>query len=397
MRFLTDESCPLISDLIRKCKSLRWAVTWASKGFNAFEVLKTNEEKIEQLIVGLHFYQTHPDFIEAFMSNEGVRFKMSPAGVFHPKVYLFEHEHGEWDCFVGSENFTKMAFSLNQEALVHFNHNDLDATSAHAAIDGMLIALYAQANAFNEYKLAGYQTIWKRQQRHLEHVSGNYSDPLSDKKNIASRSPLETAIFKMNWQEYFKMISIDNQHSIDGRLCLLEEAQKMFRQTRHFVDFDYQSRRGIGGLKERKEIDWKWFGSMVGSGKFKNLIKDNSSLVSEALDAIPIEGIVTQEHFEKYLKLYLSVMGNEPLATATRLLAMKRPDYFVCLDSKNLELFKKDFGIHGAIHIADYWTRVIQRIQDSNWWNSPEPEVGTLEQRIWKCRTAFLDVPWYQS
>lgn len=74
---------------------------------------------------------------------------------------------------------------------------------------------------------------------------------------------------------------------------------------------------------------------------------------------------------------------------------MKRPDYFVCLDSKNRDKLCKEFGISKNIGLDRYWDEVVQRLVDSNWWNSPEPQDG-IERRIWRCRAAFLDVKFYQ-
>ena len=41
------------------------------------------------------------------------------------------------------------------------------------------------------------------------------------------------------------------------------------------------------------------------------------------------------------------------------------------------------------------WEKVVERITDSNWWNSPEPTEG-LARRIWRCWAAFLDVRFYK-
>src|SRR5947209_1660220 len=103
MRFLsTPETVEWeIGRLIRKCKRLRWAVAWASHNFGLCQLLEKHESKIHQLTVGIHFYQTHPDFIAAFLNRPTVHFVMDLGGVFHPKLYLFEHDDGGWDCIMG--------------------------------------------------------------------------------------------------------------------------------------------------------------------------------------------------------------------------------------------------------------------------------------------------------
>jgi hypothetical protein len=71
--------------LIRECSSCQIAVAWASVGFEAFHLLAKDHQKIRRMVVGTHFYQTHPQFIEMFLTNPSVRFVLNPDGVFHRK------------------------------------------------------------------------------------------------------------------------------------------------------------------------------------------------------------------------------------------------------------------------------------------------------------------------
>jgi hypothetical protein len=86
--------------------------------------------------------------------------------------------------------------------------------------------------------------------------------------------------------------------------------------------------------------------------------------------------------------------GDNPMATSTRLAAMKRPDILVCLDSKNRDLLCDAFNIKKSIKLSDYWESIIARIQDSVWWNSQMP-VDDLGKRIWNGRAAMLDALFY--
>jgi HKD family nuclease len=88
--------------LLRECDSCQVAVAWASVGFKAFELLTKHEDKIARMIVGTHFYQTHPDFIEQFLGHANVRFVFHPDSLFHPKVYLFEKPGNEWECAIAA-------------------------------------------------------------------------------------------------------------------------------------------------------------------------------------------------------------------------------------------------------------------------------------------------------
>ncbi|MCI0541092.1 MAG: phospholipase D family protein [Verrucomicrobiales bacterium] len=100
--------------LIEECSSCQVAVAWASIGFTAFDLLLKHSAKVARMIVGTHFYQTNPQFIEAFYKHPNVRFIMRSDGVFHPKVYLFLKAPGQWECLIGSPNFTQGGFDFER-------------------------------------------------------------------------------------------------------------------------------------------------------------------------------------------------------------------------------------------------------------------------------------------
>ena len=76
---------------------------------------------------------------------------------------------------------------------------------------------------------------------------------------------------------------------------------------------------------------------------------------------------------------------------------MKRPDVFVCVDSRNLRELCKEFGIRQAGMTYDrYWEDIIERIRDAKWWNCPKPREPE-ESAIWEARAAFLDALYYRE
>ncbi len=382
-----------IRRMLRTCTSLRWAVAWASHDFPLFHLLHEHSAKIQQVTVGIHFYQTHPDFIASFLDHDAVRFVMNPNGVFHPKLYFFEYENGEWECITGSPNFTHGAFTHNTEVAVLFGNGDAEATAAHSAITTALDEFKALGKRLSQKELVAYRSIWKRQQRRLSPLSGSYSPPENPIKS--KRSPLDVSLFVADWPEYFDSVREDTEHTTEGRLAVLEEARRLFHLHPNFSDMSNEARKGIAGFGKTEQLDWLWFGSMIGHGYFKQAVNDNNFQISDALNEIPLTGEVTQDHFDRYLKLFRKSFKNFGTATATRLLAMKRPDYFVCLDSKNRDKLCKEFEIAKSVALDGYWEKVVERLTDSNWWNAPEPK-DELEKRIWKCRAAFLDVRFYE-
>ncbi len=116
------------------------------------------------------------------------------------------------------------------------------------------------------------------------------------------------------------------------------------------------------------------------------------------LDAIPLNGHVTQEMYERFVDELQKAFpeGGANIAVASRLLAMKRPDIFVCVDSKNRRKLAAAFAIPQSVGVEQYWDSIIERIKDSTWWQVSSPKTG-LESRIWKGRAAMLDALFYEE
>lgn len=136
---------------------------------------------------------------------------------------------------------------------------------------------------------------------------------------------------------------------------------------------------------------------MVGSGRFKNRIIENEIRISEALDEIPLSGQITKAHYDRYIRHFSTVFKGNYIGTSTRLLAMKRPDIFVCLDNKNRKALCEAFGIKKSnLDYESYWDDIVLRIYDSDWWLNPQPK-DDLEKRISSSRAALLDSLYYEE
>ena len=91
MEVITDASKidKALVSMMKKYKKYHIATAWASLGSKASDELLKNKAKIQKMVVGTHFYQTHPDFMEIFIESEQVKFILQTDGVYHPKVYIF--------------------------------------------------------------------------------------------------------------------------------------------------------------------------------------------------------------------------------------------------------------------------------------------------------------------
>lgn len=210
---------------------------------------------------------------------------------------------------------------------------------------------------------------------------------------------MKKTILSYNWPEYFNAVEKNlGRNRLSGRIELLRRAHHLFNAYPNFYTMDYDDRRRIGGLIEVEgNVNWLSFGSMNGAGKFKGKIKDNNVALSDALDHIPLTGEVTYNQYTSYCQTFLKAFpnGGGGISTCTRLLAMKRPDYFVCYDRENKLGFVKHYNVN--IYKPDfqkYWDKIIAPSLDTEWWNTTSLK-DPVQSSVWKCRIAFLDAMLY--
>ncbi|MDB2685933.1 phospholipase D family protein [Mariniblastus sp.] len=351
-----------------------------------FELLVQHQSKIKNLIVGIHFYQTDPDFIEQFLSDKNVKFVMHPNGVFHPKMYLFEFDNGDWTCVCGSSNFTQGGLASNVEACVQFSNSDegINLNQIMQLLEGF--AEHGKQLDANELDV--YRKAWQRQKPKLRSIGAQYDDSKAKK---FSRSPLEAEIFNMSWTDFYHMVkNEDAEQNMQGRLQVVEGAAKLFQSVDHFSQLDKRGRRSIAGMNEQDDIPWAWFGRMSGLGVFQQAINDDYQLLSDALDEIPLTGTVSETHFNRFVKIFERSFSRTGIGTATRLLTMKRPDYFCCVNLKSAGKICSEFNLSNNVTLESYWQKIVEPILDSEWWTSRQPS-DHQERRVWNVRTAFLD------
>ena len=186
-------------------------------------------------------------------------------------------------------------------------------------------------------------------------------------------------------------------NALHTRIYIMESVQKIFRNRPNFKSTPLEERQIIAGASKDNDTDWDLFGSMRGNGRFVNRINNNDINISLALDLIPLTGTIRKTHYKKFLKTYIKAFpqGGAGLATVSRLLAMKRPDQFVCINGKNEDNLRYMLDIKRSKTRHDYdwyWEKVIMRIHRANWWKAPRPPIyEELKVSIWLGKAAFLD------
>jgi len=384
--------------LLDKYSKYYWLTAWASSKSVSFDKLVENKKKIKKIIVGIHFYQTHPDFIETFLESENVKYIKQPEGTFHPKIFLFYNNERDWEIIVGSANFTKAAFTINTEISTLIKSTDLNASELLEQTLNIIDSTWKESKYFDKIELKDYRTMWKNFRPKINSLSGNYGKKPSNRKK--KNKPIYLVpVANMDWQTFMEKVNDDQYHSLTSRIKVLKIAKELFGKVTSFHELEDDERKFIAGIPNNlhvdKDVDWGYFGSMKGAGIYKNRIIENDLNISKALDEIPHSGQITKIHYQRFLNHYKKTFDGNYLATATRLLAMKRPDTFVCLDSKNKSSLCKDFDVvQKGLDYERYWDEIIKRIYDSNWWLNPKPK-NKIEKSVSDSRAAFLDSIYY--
>ena len=381
-----------ISQLMAKHQKMDWAVAWASTHNPVFKLLTESKKKVGKMVVGTHFYQTDPEFIEYWKNDKRVRFVLATDGVFHPKVYLFGNE-SRWDCVIGSANFTRGAFSMNDEACIHLSNKDPGTEKIFRDVQSMIHDYWESANSLTPEYIANYRRRHEASRSALAKLEGRYG------RKPRTSSQLTIAGLNWTWDEYLKKITQRKLplHNYEDALRLIEEAFLLFDSKEHFSEFTKIERSEIAGFNfsRRDNIDWGIFGSMKGAGYFKQMINNNDAAISNALDQIPLSGPVFRENWHKYVECISGLQGMQ-IGTATRLVALKRPDYFVSVNSAARKNLARELKIASSSFSMDnYWDHVIEPVKDTPWWNSKEPK-DKKERMIWRARAAMLDMILYE-
>lgn len=390
------EAARTLKRLVETCSRYAVAVAWA--GVNEIvESMLNAKDKLGKVVIGTHMYQTDPAVLRRFSKCKGARCLPPNGRLFHPKIYFFEMPDG-YAAVVGSHNLTRGAFGgKNIEASVLLKGGEED--SIFLDLKKFIESQWSVAEDIIEDKfLFAYEAQYLVNKEKLKDLNRfhNFRKPRSG----AKISPLV-----ITWLSFVEGVKNDDHHNLQGRLAVLERAATLFLDHDSFDAMPRLERKAIAGTYAANErgldsIDWAWFGRMSGQGDFKNLINESPQLLSKALDNIPVDGAISEDNYDAFCQYFDLAFRNKThkggIATASRLLVMKRPDFFVGVNDANKRGICDAFGVaHTTLGLGNYWERIIVPMQNSPWWLAPRPRT-TLAARIWDNRSALLDSIYYE-
>lgn len=385
-----------LRSLIEKHAEIHIAVAWGYNGAIA-DCLLRNKHKFASVTFGLAFCQTDPNLIDRLIGVKNTFIADGGSRTFHPKLYYFRTGDVA-EAIIGSSNFTAGGLDKNWEASVHVK-GPWDA-SVFNQIRECLESYAVLRKPVTKQLATSYRLQFDaaKTQRKPKH-------PILPGAGLAA-DQLNSSLLKMSWGEYVKAVKASPYHNFDARLSLLRECQSMFASVSSFADLSgsqWKAIAGVIGSRQMREAnlndhDWGWFGSMKGAGDFANRVAEKDTSLARALDCIPRHGDVTFAQYTGFCQHFLRAFKNSSriggVSTATRLLAMKRPDTFVCISNPNKTGLSDALAFpKSSLNLDNYWERVIEPIRISHWYTAPRPTDTYAE--LWDGRVAMLDAIYY--
>lgn len=389
----TAQTAKTLLSLIAKHESIHVATAWATSGPVSASLLR-QRSKFSNVIIGINGFVTEPRLLKKLIGIPNCYVAKAERGIFHPKLYYFESGTSA-EAVVGSSNFTGRGLGANVEAKLH-----LKGATGDRILREIRDTIRDYAPLCRDITVELVKSY--REQFEINKTKSGRTEPVLP--NDESFGKLVSAdLLNMSWAEFLVSVRADQNHSVDKRLKMLAAVRKMFIENESLANWPVDNWRAIGGLMRQSasqraglgDYEWGWFGSMRRAPDFAKLISARDPNLALALDAIPLEGKIEHEHFQVYLKHFRDAFGtgkgSNGLGTATRLLAMKRPDAFVCVDGPNKA------GLYAGlsqvnVKLDTYWQKVIEPIRTAPWYAIDRP---SRDGRMWDCRVALLDAIYY--
>lgn len=379
------DATTLFTRLTDAAQQIWIATAWASDATPMSRALARVRSRIAALAVGLDFHQTDPDFLDRFRAHARVR--EVEDGTFHPKVYVFR-TGSKFDAIVGSANLTRGGFGPNLELDVH-----LHGVTSDRVFRELVAFVEAQADAGRQMlaeDVAHYRKAWKAHQKPLK-AARTYvpRKRLMRDDDVPLHVPWATFVERLFRTAKRAGHAMHPRGEDLGYLGVIGEAARIFRKYGRLAEMPLAERKKVAGIERR----YGYFGSMRGAGHFKEHVAKRPAKLDRALDEIPSKGAVTREAFDAYAKAMAALEG-VGVAVATRLLAMKRPDQFLCIDSANRRALSQAFGIaQSELNTYDGYWNLLTIAWRCPWCKAPRPKVK--HAAVWDARVALVDAFYY--
>ncbi len=372
------------------------ATAWGHLDCDASEVLLTYRRKLDTLVVGLDYHETDPEFLRAFRPWVA----SCSRGTFHPKIYLFTRGR-EYACLLGSSNFTHGGFGDNVEVNLSVTGGTHEAVFREMR-DFVLNAKRAGRRLL-PFEVDEYEGEYRRLGR-LRRKLARYrprrkiQDEAQRSAEAQARGSKPPMLFDATWEEYAGWIIRKDQRgerrhqilphrdSSESYVGTAKRCRKLFQRSATLRRMSPRDAKYVAGFVDGSTL----FGSTTSNGRFKAWVGRRPARLDSALRQIPLVGPVAPWREAAFWTAWgkLRSLG---VGTASRLLAMKRPDLYLCVNNANRDRLAEVSGLSVTrLKEPEGYRDLHQMIWNSPWSRSPRPPRGA-ERDIWDCRVALLD------
>lgn len=393
------DSGNMLNRLMAKYDEFYWATAWATQTATSSLLKEKYLKKLHRVVIGTDFGHTCPELLQDLSGSQTVRAMPSiPGQTFHPKIYGFVSPMGI-AILLGSSNFTNGGLYKNQEACIL-----LEGDRTSPEIQRILTQVedwWSSASPIDSAFLSDY----KRRRSITEQARAELDQRVDRPKAVQGAK--HSDLLSWSWNQYQRRFS--NPERVKRRLLVLNAARCLFQEYGSLSAMPPKYRRALCGattdkqrstLETAMQVDWRWFGNMRGAAMFLKAVVDDAPGISGALDKIPPSGKVAESDYEKFVSAFCTAMGNwksstgvnraATIVSASRLLAMKRPDVFICIDGPNREGIADTLGFDNKkLSFQTYWGDVVRPIVQSQWWSAARPSGKGFT--LWDGRVAMLD------
>lgn len=300
-------------------------------------------------------------------------------GTFHPKI-IVGYEGKERRAILGSGNMTYGAFGDNTEINVEIEGKQTD--HFFQDIDAALEIHWDNGTRPSSSVLDDIESSWKERRKPTPTV-------------------LRTGradILNMMWSEYYNELSRahqrDDRLELRGPLGELHRARTAFTGAVSFAKMDPEDRKFVAGFAGGAG----WFGRLAGNGIFKHYVNETPKKIGKFIDIIPLRDErderdeVDEDDILKSFEIAYQI-EKVRIGTITRLLCVKRPDFFFSVNKANKRLMRQRIGRPPVD--AESYLAMLRAVHASPWFNAERPK-DPRERRVWNARVALLDLLLYE-
>jgi len=196
------------------------------------------------------------------------------------------------------------------------------------------------------------------------------------------------------WPIFVGFIEQQNQkHALDERLRLLSYLNEIRQQP--LADLIEEDRLAFAGKHTTNHdysiynFDVEWFAATKGAKVFHTLLAKSPEKFDSALAHIPLTGEVNHDDYQNFVNDFQQIFKDHtqdkaqgekaPLAAASRLLAMRRPDQFIAFNNNKIDILCQGLSIakFKNTDFSSYWHDMICTLRTFPWWHHAKPEAVT--------------------